>query len=77
LWYVLPIFGGIVGGIISWFAIRYDDPRKTRNCLILGVVLTAIPVILMTIQLVMFSTTPEYSMSSIDPRYHSPIVPVG
>ena len=71
-WYVLPVFGGIIGGMISWFAIRYDDPRKTRNCLLLGIVLTAIPIALMTIPLVIFGTT-EYSMRPIDPDFHPPI----
>ena len=71
-WYILPIFGGIIGGIISWFAIKYDDPKKARNCLLLGIVLTSIPIILMTITLLMFSTT-EYSMGPIDPVYQPPI----
>ena len=31
-WYLLPIFGGFLGGLISWFAIKYDDPRKAKNC---------------------------------------------
>ena len=71
-WYVLPIFGGIVGGIISWFAIKYDDPRKARNCLLLGIVLTVIPIVLMIISLVIFGTT-EYSMRPADPDFHPPI----
>ena len=70
-WYILPIFGGIIGGIISWFAIKYDDPRKARNCLLLGIVLTAIPTIFMTIPLLIFSTA-EFSMGPFDP-YQPPI----
>jgi len=71
-WYVLPVFGGIIGGMISWFAIRYDDPRKARNCVLLGIVLTAIPIILTIMSLVIFST-PKYSMIPIDPDFHPPI----
>ena len=72
LWYILPIFGGIVGGIISWFAIKYDDPGKARNCLLLGIVLTLIPIILMAILLLMFSSTTEFSMEPFNP-YKPPV----
>ncbi len=71
LWYILPIFGGIIGGIISWFAIKYDDPRKARSCLFLGIVLTAILIILMIIPLLIFSTT-EFSKDPFNP-YQPPI----
>lgn len=42
-WYVLPILFSILGGIIAYFAIRYDDAKKARNCLILGTILFVIP----------------------------------
>ena len=71
-WYVLPIFGGIIGGIISWLAIRYDDPKKARNCLILGAVLTAIPIILTAIPFVLLGTV-EPSIEPIYPDYNPPI----
>jgi cytochrome bd-type quinol oxidase subunit 1 len=35
-WFLLPIFFGIIGGIIAFFILRNDDPRKARNCLYLG-----------------------------------------
>ena len=66
LWYVLPIFGGIVGGLISWFAIKYDEPKKARNCLFLGIILTAIPIIMMIVFFILFSTT-EVSVTPFDP----------
>ena len=71
-WYILPVFGGIIGGLISWFAIRYDDQKKARNCLLLGIALTTIPIALIIIQFVMFSTT-ETIPIRIDP-YNPPIV---
>ena len=70
-WYLLPIFGGFLGGLISWFAIKYDDPRKAKNCLILGAILTTIPIILMTIPFLIFSTS-DFSMEMGDP-YQPPI----
>jgi len=57
-WYLLPILFTIIGGIISFFAIRYDDPKKARNCLIIGIVLTITPLIIPLIILIMM---PEYS----------------
>ncbi|MGH1568128.1 MAG: hypothetical protein ACRBBZ_02860 [Nitrosopumilus sp.] len=35
-WFLLPILFGIIGGIIAFFILRNDDPRKARNCLYLG-----------------------------------------
>lgn len=39
LWFLLPIFFGIIGGIIAYFILRNDDPNKAKNCLYLGVAL--------------------------------------
>jgi len=42
-WYLVPIlFDGIPGGVVAYFAIRYDDPRKAKNCLYLGIIISAI-----------------------------------
>ena len=45
-WFLLPIFFGIIGGIIAFFIIRHDDPRKAKNCLYLGIVLMIVGIIL-------------------------------
>ena len=29
-WYLAPIFIGLIGGIIAYFAIRRDDPQKAK-----------------------------------------------
>jgi len=44
-WYLVPIFFGLIGGIIAYFAIRRDDPQKAKNCLWVGIILTAINII--------------------------------
>lgn len=49
LWFLLPILFNVVGGIIAFFVIREDDPRKARNCLYLGIILCIIPVLLIVI----------------------------
>ena len=45
LWYLVPIFFGLIGGIIAYFAIRRDDPQKAKKCLWVGIILTAINII--------------------------------
>jgi len=45
LWYLLPIFIGIIGGVIAYFVIKDDDPSKAKNCLYLGIVLLVIDII--------------------------------
>lgn len=38
-WYILPVLMGIIGGLISYFAVRKDDPKLGKNCLIIGIVM--------------------------------------
>lgn len=52
-WFLLPILLGLIGGIIAFFVLRKDDPRKAKNCLYLGIVLFGIGII---INLVLFGT---------------------
>ena len=44
-WFLLPIFFGVIGGIIAFFILRHDDPRKVKNCLYLGLLLMIIGII--------------------------------
>jgi len=41
-WTLLPIFVGIIGGVIGYFVLKNDDPRLSKFCLQLGIVLTVI-----------------------------------
>ena len=45
-WFLLPIFFGLIGGIIAFFILRQSDSHKARNCLYLGIVFMIIGVIL-------------------------------
>ena len=45
-WFLLPIFFGMIGGIIAFFILRKDDPPKARNCLYVGIVFMIIGIIL-------------------------------
>ncbi|MFI5416211.1 MAG: hypothetical protein ACHQXJ_02540 [Nitrososphaerales archaeon] len=49
LWFLLPIVFNVIGGIIAYFIIKEDDPKKAKNCLYLGLILAAIPVLLIVV----------------------------
>ena len=42
LWYLLPIFLGIVGGVLAYLYLRASDPVLAKNSLWLGIILSAI-----------------------------------
>ena len=44
-WYLLPIFVGMIGGIIGYLIIRKDDPRKAKNCIYIGMIMMGIGLI--------------------------------
>ena len=44
-WYLLPIFVGMIGGIIAYLMIRKDDPHKAKNCIYIGIVMMVIGII--------------------------------
>ena len=45
-WYLVPLFFGIIGGIIAWAVNKDKDPKRARNLLIFGLVWTLVPVII-------------------------------
>lgn len=46
LWFLLPIVFNVLGGLVAYFVIRDDDPKRARSCLLLGIILAAIPILL-------------------------------
>ena len=61
-WYLLPIFLGIIGAIIAYFALRNDDRKKAKKCLYLGLILWAI---LIFVQLA-FVEIPEFGEQTVN-----------
>ena len=53
-WFLLPIFFGIIGGIIAFFILRRDDPSKAKNCLYLGLVFMTIGIVFNIVMLASF-----------------------
>ena len=51
LWFLLPIIFNVVGGVIAYFVIKEDDPKKAKNCLYLGLILAAIPTLLILVSI--------------------------
>jgi len=45
-WFLLPIFFGLIGGVIAYFVLRHDDPKKAKNCLYLGITLAVIGIVI-------------------------------
>ncbi len=45
-WILLPIFLGIIGGIIAYFVLKIDDNKLAKFCLHLSIVLTVIQLVL-------------------------------
>ncbi len=63
LWFLLPIFFNVIGGVIAYFIIKDDDPRKAKNCLLLGVILTAISFAIFVVPILIgISLLPRYDM---------------
>ncbi len=57
-WYVLPVFLGWIGGLIAYFILRRDDPRKAKNCLYLGIILGIVGLIL---NIIIIAQMPEFT----------------
>ncbi len=65
----MPIFFTIIGGIIAYFVIRSDDSRRANDCLLLGIILFAIPLAILGIMVAFFSV----SLSELEPIFYPPI----
>jgi hypothetical protein len=70
LWFLLPILFNVIGGIIAFFIIREDDPRKARNCLYLGIILCIIPVLLIVVPILIGITLIPHVMPPVVSNMH-------
>ena len=62
-WFLLPILFNAIGGVIAYFIIKEDDPKKARDCLLLGIILTAIGFAIFFIPLLIgISLMPDMNM---------------
>ena len=54
-WWLLPLFFGLIGGLIAWLVNREADPGRARAMLIVGI---AVNVVVILIMMSAFNTTP-------------------
>ncbi|MDE1868030.1 MAG: hypothetical protein KGI08_10025, partial [Thaumarchaeota archaeon] len=66
LWFLLPILFNVIGGIVAYFVIRDDDPRKAKSCLLLGILLAAIPILLIVVPILVGITILPHFMPPIN-----------
>lgn len=45
-WYLVPLFFGIIGGIIAWAVTKDRDPKRATNLLIFGLVWSMVPILI-------------------------------
>lgn len=62
LWYLAPIFLGIIGGLVAYLMLKKINPKLAKRCLIVGILIIMIPIII-GISLVLYGTMfagPDY-----------------
>ncbi|MEM2785601.1 MAG: hypothetical protein QXW37_04770 [Candidatus Nitrosotenuis sp.] len=66
-WFLLPILFNVIGGIIAYFVIKDDDPKRAKNCLLLGIILTAIGLAIFLIPILIgISMMPDMHMDMFE-----------
>ncbi|MCS5528457.1 MAG: hypothetical protein NZ747_04205 [Nitrosopumilus sp.] len=46
MWFLVPIFFGMIGGIIAYLIIRKDDSDKAKKCIYVGIIMMVLGIIL-------------------------------
>ena len=46
MWYLLPILVGLIGGVIAYWILRHDDPKKAKKCLYVGIALAIVGIVI-------------------------------
>ncbi len=66
-WYLLPIFFGIIGGIIGYFAVRHDDPSLAKRLIYVGIGMLVAGIIISVVAALsgLYNTEDFYTMPSI------------
>jgi len=66
-WYLLPIFVGVIGGIIGYFAVRHDDPTLAKRLLYVGIGISAAGIIISVVAALsgLYNAEEFYTMPSI------------
>ncbi|MFM7796760.1 MAG: hypothetical protein ACKO7N_08350 [Candidatus Nitrosotenuis sp.] len=66
-WLLLPMTFNFIGGIIAYFILRDDDPKRAKSCLWLGIILSLIGIAFLLIPIIIgISLMPNYKMFNSD-----------
>ena len=58
VWYVMPLFFGVIGGLIVWMTKKDDDHAKAKRMLVLGIVISLLYVAIIVYSEIIFYNTP-------------------
>jgi len=63
-WYLLPIFLGIIGGIIVYFALKNTDKQKAKRALVIGIIISIPLFAWISLQITFGTQNPFYVMAT-------------
>ena len=64
VWYLLPIFVGLIGGVIAYWVLRHDDPKKAKKCLYVGIALAIIGIVINVLMMTHIpSLAPDFNVN--------------
>ena len=58
VWYMMPLFFGVIGGLIVWMTKKDDDHAKAKRMLVLGIVISILYVAIIVYSQITFYDTP-------------------
>ena len=64
MWYLLPVLAGLIGGVIAYWVLRHDDPKKAKKCVYIGIALAIVGIVInMLIAAQIPGVTPNFNVN--------------
>ena len=61
IWFLLPVFAGILGGVISYFAVKTSSLRMAKDCMYIGIATSILPMLLLVSMIIFGISISEFS----------------